>query len=84
MKTELCAFSGFKIYPGHGKRMVKADLRVSLQEKRARQYMHIFKEKKNWKKNSDKWQKNQIKSNQKTHDEMFFLFSIVHNCLPRE
>ena len=28
-RTELCAFSGFKIYPGHGKRVVKADLRVS-------------------------------------------------------
>jgi large subunit ribosomal protein L24e len=28
MKTELCAFSGFKIYPGHGKRVVKADLRT--------------------------------------------------------
>lgn len=28
MKTELCAFSGFKIYPGHGKRAVKQDLRT--------------------------------------------------------
>ena len=28
-RTELCAFSQFKIYPGHGKRVVKADLRVS-------------------------------------------------------
>lgn len=28
MKTELCAFSQFKIYPGHGKRVVKADLRT--------------------------------------------------------
>jgi len=25
MKIELCAFSGSKIYPGHGKRLVKAD-----------------------------------------------------------
>merc|ERR1712107_465730 len=24
-KLELCAFSGFKIYPGHGRTMVKAD-----------------------------------------------------------
>ncbi|CAH1798664.1 unnamed protein product, partial [Owenia fusiformis] len=23
--TEICAFSGFKIYPGHGKRVVKTD-----------------------------------------------------------
>ncbi|CAF0712954.1 unnamed protein product [Brachionus calyciflorus] len=28
MKTELCLFSGFKIYPGHGKRVVKPDLRT--------------------------------------------------------
>ncbi|XP_021366846.1 60S ribosomal protein L24-like [Mizuhopecten yessoensis] len=28
MKVELCAFSGYKIYPGHGKRMVKIDGRV--------------------------------------------------------
>jgi len=28
MKTELCAFSQFKIYPGHGKRVVKADLKT--------------------------------------------------------
>ncbi|CAD5124198.1 DgyrCDS12498 [Dimorphilus gyrociliatus] len=28
MKTELCAFSGFKIYPGHGKRVVKIDGKV--------------------------------------------------------
>ena len=28
MKTELCAFSGFKIYPGHGIRVVKQDLRT--------------------------------------------------------
>ncbi|RMZ94695.1 ribosomal L24 [Brachionus plicatilis] len=28
MKTELCIFSGFKIYPGHGKRVVKPDLRT--------------------------------------------------------
>ncbi|XP_074657387.1 large ribosomal subunit protein eL24-like [Tubulanus polymorphus] len=25
MKIELCAFSGFKIYPGHGKRMIRLD-----------------------------------------------------------
>ena len=25
MKLELCSFSGFKIYPGHGRTMVKAD-----------------------------------------------------------
>ncbi|XP_064473539.1 large ribosomal subunit protein eL24-like [Ornithodoros turicata] len=25
MKIGLCSFSGYKIYPGHGKRMVKAD-----------------------------------------------------------
>jgi len=28
MKTDLCVFSQFKIYPGHGKRVVKADLRT--------------------------------------------------------
>ncbi|XP_013788121.1 60S ribosomal protein L24-like [Limulus polyphemus] len=28
MKLELCAFSGYKIYPGHGKRMVKSDGKV--------------------------------------------------------
>ncbi|XP_048768410.1 60S ribosomal protein L24-like [Ostrea edulis] len=28
MKIELCAYSGFKIYPGHGKRIVKVDGRV--------------------------------------------------------
>ena len=28
-RVELCAFSGLKIYPGHGKRAVKADGRVS-------------------------------------------------------
>merc|ERR1712050_297197 len=28
MKIELCAFSGFKIYPGHGKRMIKVDGRA--------------------------------------------------------
>ncbi|KAL5010692.1 hypothetical protein ScPMuIL_012997 [Solemya velum] len=28
MKIELCSFSGYKIYPGHGKRMVKTDGRV--------------------------------------------------------
>ncbi|CAG2239492.1 large ribosomal subunit protein eL24-like [Mytilus galloprovincialis] len=28
MKVELCAFSGYKIYPGHGKRLVKIDCRV--------------------------------------------------------
>jgi len=28
MKVELCAFSGFKIYPGHGKRIVKTDGRA--------------------------------------------------------
>ena len=28
MKIELCSFSGYKIYPGHGKRMVKADGKV--------------------------------------------------------
>lgn len=27
-RTELCAFSGYKIYPGHGKRLVKADGKV--------------------------------------------------------
>merc|ERR1712121_505119 len=25
MKFELCSFSGFKIYPGHGRTMVKSD-----------------------------------------------------------
>ena len=25
MKIELCAFSGYKIYPGHGRTLVKAD-----------------------------------------------------------
>ncbi|XP_067950714.1 large ribosomal subunit protein eL24-like [Watersipora subatra] len=25
MKVELCSFSGFKIYPGHGSRYIKAD-----------------------------------------------------------
>merc|ERR1711974_405141 len=28
MRIELCSYSGLKIYPGHGKRMVKADGRV--------------------------------------------------------
>jgi len=28
MKVELCSFSGFKIYPGHGTRLVKADGKV--------------------------------------------------------
>merc|ERR1712141_228690 len=28
MKIELCSYSGYKIYPGHGKRMVKTDGRV--------------------------------------------------------
>ncbi|XP_060564710.1 large ribosomal subunit protein eL24-like [Ruditapes philippinarum] len=28
MKIELCSFSGFKIYPGHGKKVVKTDGRV--------------------------------------------------------
>lgn len=25
MKVELCAFSGYKIYPGHGRTLVKID-----------------------------------------------------------
>ncbi|KAJ8315634.1 hypothetical protein KUTeg_007784 [Tegillarca granosa] len=28
MKIELCSYSGYKIYPGHGKRMIKTDGRV--------------------------------------------------------
>ncbi|XP_078331540.1 large ribosomal subunit protein eL24-like [Crassostrea virginica] len=28
MKIELCSYSGYKIYPGHGKRIVKVDGRV--------------------------------------------------------
>merc|ERR1712033_23038 len=28
MKIELCSYSGMKIYPGHGKRLVKVDGRV--------------------------------------------------------
>ncbi|KFM56591.1 60S ribosomal protein L24, partial [Stegodyphus mimosarum] len=28
MKIELCSFSGYKIYPGHGKRMIKTDGKV--------------------------------------------------------
>merc|ERR1711915_996550 len=28
MKIELCSYSGYKIYPGHGKRMVRVDGRV--------------------------------------------------------
>merc|ERR1712018_741853 len=28
MKVELCSFSGFKIYPGHGKRVIKTDGRA--------------------------------------------------------
>ncbi|UYV70705.1 RPL24 [Cordylochernes scorpioides] len=28
MKTDICSFSGYKIYPGHGKRMVKTDGKV--------------------------------------------------------
>ncbi|KAL8584362.1 60S ribosomal protein L24 [Nucella lapillus] len=28
MKIELCSYSGIKIYPGHGKRLVKVDGRV--------------------------------------------------------
>ncbi|KAF7493791.1 60S ribosomal protein L24 [Sarcoptes scabiei] len=30
MKIELCSFSGYKIYPGHGKRLVKTDGKVFL------------------------------------------------------
>ena len=30
MKIELCSYSGYKIYPGHGKRMVKSDGKVFL------------------------------------------------------
>ncbi|XP_013385697.1 60S ribosomal protein L24-like [Lingula anatina] len=30
MKLELCAFSGYKIYPGHGRRVVKADGKVTI------------------------------------------------------
>jgi hypothetical protein len=29
IKTELCAFSGLKIWPGHGQRYVRVDNRVS-------------------------------------------------------
>merc|ERR1711941_197943 len=28
MKIELCSYSGYKIYPGHGRRMVRVDGRV--------------------------------------------------------
>merc|ERR1719192_1869997 len=28
MKLELCAYSGYKVYPGHGRRMVKTDGRT--------------------------------------------------------
>jgi len=28
-RIEVCVFSGYKIYPGHGKRYVRADSRVS-------------------------------------------------------
>nr|ABZ04236.1 ribosomal protein rpl24 [Lineus viridis] len=28
MKIELCAFSGYKVYPGHGKKLVKIDGKV--------------------------------------------------------
>merc|ERR1711935_1258235 len=28
MKIELCSYSGYKIYPGHGRRMVRIDGRV--------------------------------------------------------
>lgn len=28
MKQEICSFTGFKIHPGHGKRMVKSDGRL--------------------------------------------------------
>uniref|UniRef100_A0AC35TFN4 60S ribosomal protein L24 n=1 Tax=Rhabditophanes sp. KR3021 TaxID=114890 RepID=A0AC35TFN4_9BILA len=30
MKNEVCAFSGMKIYPGHGKRVVRADGKVNI------------------------------------------------------
>uniref|UniRef100_A0A1I7VD31 Large ribosomal subunit protein eL24 n=1 Tax=Loa loa TaxID=7209 RepID=A0A1I7VD31_LOALO len=30
MKLETCAYSGYKIYPGHGKRMVRADGKVQI------------------------------------------------------
>jgi ribosomal protein L24E len=30
MKTELCVYSGYKIYPSHGKRLVRADGKVIL------------------------------------------------------
>ena len=29
IKTDLCAFSGLKIWPGHGQRYVRVDNRVS-------------------------------------------------------
>jgi len=28
MKTELCQFSGFKIYPGHGSRLIRTDMKL--------------------------------------------------------
>ncbi|KAI6182746.1 TRASH domain-containing protein [Aphelenchoides bicaudatus] len=30
MKTELCVYSGYKIYPGHGKRQVRADGKINI------------------------------------------------------
>ena len=30
MKTETCVFSGYKIYPGHGKRYVRADGKIQI------------------------------------------------------
>uniref|UniRef100_A0A6B2LNM6 Large ribosomal subunit protein eL24-related N-terminal domain-containing protein n=1 Tax=Arcella intermedia TaxID=1963864 RepID=A0A6B2LNM6_9EUKA len=30
MKTETCSFSGWKVYPGHGTRFIKADCKIFL------------------------------------------------------
>jgi len=42
-RTELCAFSQFKIYPGHGRRIVKSDLKTLIFINRKCQKSHEFK-----------------------------------------
>ncbi|ETE69455.1 60S ribosomal protein L24, partial [Ophiophagus hannah] len=36
MKVELCSFSGYKIYPGHGRRYARTDGKEEVQKKRTR------------------------------------------------
>jgi hypothetical protein len=31
-RTDLCSFSGFKIYPGHGRRFIRGDSKVGVSD----------------------------------------------------